>query len=301
MEIIVVDDDSTDQTANIATANKAKLITIKDLPEGTVAYKKAALTAAIAAASGDTIITTDADCKALPSWISTLIFVKQSTNAVLVAGPVRMPYGSSFLSKFQSLDFSILQGITAASVHEGFHSMGNGANLAYTKNAFNEVKGFSGVDEIASGDDMFLMHKISTKFPGRIAYAFSQEAIVDTETEPDWQSFFRQRIRWASKARKYQDKRIFPILLLVYAMNLSLLILMGISFMSLTHFSLFILLLLYKTIVEWRFVFQVLKFFKLQKLMPWFPVVQPLHVAYTVISGFFGQAGSYQWKGRLVK
>ena len=134
-----------------------------------------------------------------------------------------------------------------------------------------------------------------------MAYAFSPDAIVDTLPEPDWKSFFRQRIRWASKARKYEDKRIFPILLLVYAMNLSVFVLICLSFTGITQFSLCILMLLYKTIVEWGFVYRVLRFFKLQELMPWFPVFQPFHVAYTVISGLFGQAGSYQWKGRQVK
>jgi cellulose synthase/poly-beta-1,6-N-acetylglucosamine synthase-like glycosyltransferase len=300
-EIIVADDHSTDQTAAVIRSKGIKLITMSNLPGETVAFKKAALSAAIAEARGEVIITTDADCIAPPTWLSTLISVRQSTGAVLVAAPVRMRYGHSFLSKFQSLDFAILQGITAASVSEGFHSMSNGANLAYSKDAFHSVKGFSGVDDIASGDDMLLMHKISSAYPGKITYAFTPDAIVETSPEPDWKSFFRQRIRWASKARKYEDKRIFRVLLLVYALNLAMLVLMCISFFSITHMSIFLLMLLYKTGIEWSFVNRVLKFFQLQKLMAWFPLAQPFHIAYTVISGLFGQAGSYQWKGRQVK
>ena len=164
IEIIVADDHSTDQTPAIVQSKGVKLITMEALPEGTVAFKKAALSAAIASAGGDIIVSTDADCLVPGSWLSTMIHVKQSANAVLVGGPVRMPYGKSFLSRFQSIDFAILQGITAASMHEGFHSMGNGANLAYDKAAFNAVNGFSGVDDIASGDDMLLVHKIRTRF-----------------------------------------------------------------------------------------------------------------------------------------
>ena len=300
-EIIVADDHSSDQTASIVIAKGAKLVTMNNLPEGTVAFKKMALAAAIQASEGDTIITTDADCIASPSWLRTIVAVKQSNNAVLVAAPVRMRYDSSFLSKFQSLDFAILQGITAASVHTGFHHMGNGANMAYSKSAFNEVGGFSGIDNIASGDDMLLVHKISQRFPGRIAYAFTNEAMVETDPEPDLKSFLRQRIRWASKAAKYEDKRIFKVLLLVYAANLSLFILMCMSVLSTIHLSLCLLMIFYKMMVEWSFVKRILLFFRLQKLMPWFPVFQPFHIAYTVISGLFGQFGSYQWKGRQVK
>ena len=300
-EIIVADDHSSDQTASIVIAKGAKLVTMNNLPEGTVAFKKMALAAAIQASEGDTIITTDADCIASPSWLRTIVAVKQSNNAVLVAAPVRMRYDSSFLSKFQSLDFAILQGITAASVHTGFHHMGNGANMAYSKSAFNEVGGFSGIDNIASGDDMLLVHKISQRYPGRIAYAFTNEAMVETDPEPDLKSFLRQRIRWASKAAKYEDKRIFRVLLLVYAANLSLFILMCMSVLSTIHLSLCLLMIFYKVMVEWSFVKRILLFFRLEKLMPWFPVFQPFHIAYTVISGLFGQFGSYQWKGRQVK
>jgi len=43
--------------------------------------------------------------------------------------------------------------------------MCNGANLAYSKKAFEEAGGFTGIDNIASGDDMLLMHKIYKRYP----------------------------------------------------------------------------------------------------------------------------------------
>ena len=46
--------------------------------------------------------------------------------------------------------------------------MCNGANLAYTKNAFNAVGGFKDIDDIASGDDMLLMYKIDQKYLGAL-------------------------------------------------------------------------------------------------------------------------------------
>jgi hypothetical protein len=56
-----------------------------------------------------------------------------------------------------------------------------------------------------------------------------------------------------------------------------------------------------KLMIEWRFVQRVLQFFSLPTLMRWFPIAQPLHILYTVVSGFFGQTGGYRWKGRNVK
>ena len=90
--------------------------------------------------------------------------------------------------------------------------MCNGANLAYERKLFYEVDGFAGIDHIASGDDMLLMHKIAKKYPGKIYYLKSVDAIVSTHPMQSWKQFFNQRIRWASKATHYDDKRIFFVM-----------------------------------------------------------------------------------------
>jgi cellulose synthase/poly-beta-1,6-N-acetylglucosamine synthase-like glycosyltransferase len=301
-EIIVVDDHSDDKTASIASSKHATVVSLRDEDlETTVAFKKAAISAGIKYSKGDLILTTDADCIVPHNWISVMSGVLKNTKAVMVTGPVRMVPGNSLLSRFQSLDYAILQGITAASVHSGYHDMSSGANLGYLKDAFYEVNGFEGIDDIATGDDMLLMQKFSARFPGRISYAFSRKAIVDTRPEDTLGAFLRQRIRWASKARRYKDKKLFRILLLVYLINFCMLLFMLMAFMSPTHFSFCLAAFMLKTIVEWSFVNSILKFFSLSQLMFLFPLVQPLHVIYTVISGTFGQLGAVEWKGRHVK
>ena len=199
------------------------------------------------------------------------------------------------------MDFLTLQGITAASVGAGFHSMCNGANLCYSKEAFYKVNGFKDVDHIASGDDMLLMHKLYSMFSTQVHYCKSAESIVLTNPVETVAAFFRQRIRWASKADQYNDKRIFWVLLLVYLLNVFLLVLfIGGIFNS----SLWILLagsLLFKTIVELIFLMPVASFFQKEKLLLWFPLAQPFHIIYTVIAGWLGKFGSYEWKGRKVK
>ena len=67
---------------------------------------------------------------------------------------------------------------------------------------------------------------MESNIPDRVHYLKSKEAIVTTQPMKTWKAFFNQRIRWASKARHYDDKRIFPVLLLVYLFNLSFLVLL---------------------------------------------------------------------------
>jgi glycosyltransferase involved in cell wall biosynthesis len=315
-EVIVIDDHSTDATAAIVKTYEIKnvsLISLKNIIQSssTNSYKKKAIETAISHAKGDIIVTTDADCVVSPEWLDTITSFYHETNAVFVAMPVSYTSNKNFLDIFQSLDFMTLQGITGAAVYQRVHSMCNGANIAYSKQAFYQAGGFAGIDTIASGDDMLLMHKIWKQHPNAVYFLQSQKVIVQTQPMKTIKDFFNQRIRWASKADKYDDKRIFWVLVIVYFFNLLLLLLPLISFvnnfqLSISNFQfsllqLWLVLLTCKTIVELYFLYPVAKFFKQQQLLWWFPLAQPFHVFYTVIAGWLGKFGSYQWKERNVK
>lgn len=299
-QIIVVDDHSTDQTADIIRQfPSVKLVQLKE--DNLNSYKKKAIETGIAAATGELIVTTDADCIPGPEWLSSLAAFKQENNSVFIAAPVVFVNNNSILQIFQALDFLVLQGITAASVYNNVHSMCNGANLAYERNAFYEVNGFSGIDTIASGDDMLLMHKIWKQYPGKVHYLKSKAAVVSTQPMKTWKTFFNQRIRWASKAKNYDDKRIIAVLLLVYLFNLSFPALAIAGFWC-WHYWLYLAgLWIAKTMIEFPFVAAVAGFYKKQSLMKYFFFFQPLHILYTINSGLFGQFGKYEWKGRKVK
>lgn len=306
-EIIVADDFSTDATADVVMKlqqqhSNIKLVQLADYVTSKLnSYKKKAIELCIQQAASDWIITTDADCEVPTQWLTYYNAYIQHTNTVFVAAPVMFTNNGTFISNFQSLDFIGLQGITAASVSAGFHSMCNGANLAYSKEAFNAVNGFKGVDNIASGDDMLLMHKIHKQYKDRVGYLFAPQAIVLTAPMPDWKSFINQRIRWASKATSYEDKRIFWVLLLVYLFNVYLFILPFVAVFFPPFFFFWLLLLVAKTLTEIDFMKPVAIFFNNKKILRWFGIMQPFHILYTVASGWLGKFGKYQWKNRIVK
>jgi cellulose synthase/poly-beta-1,6-N-acetylglucosamine synthase-like glycosyltransferase len=326
-EVLVIDDHSTDDTAAIIlnySAQNVKLISLKDFvsPGGINSYKKKAIEIAIQQSAGELIVTTDADCIAPEKWLQTIDAFYQKKNASFIAMPVAFlpalagegPWVKC-IKIFQSLDFITLQGITGASVHKHVHSMCNGANLAYTRKAFDEVNGFKGIDNIASGDDMLLMHKIYKQDPAKVFFLKSKDVIVQTQPMQTVKSFFNQRIRWASKADQYDDKRIFAVLLMVYLFNVLLLVLPITALFNNAIFSFriypvtiaasvfecWLFLVISKTIIELLFLFPVARFFKQAKLLWWFPVMQPFHILYTVIAGWLGKFGSYNWKDRNVK
>lgn len=312
-EIIITDDHSTDNTVSIIRAFQNENIRLINLADFTGnkslnSYKKKSIETALKFAKGTLVVTTDADCVAPKKWIETLVNFYKEKNALFVALLVSfqnpLPEDSffkRFFKIFQSIDFMTLQGITGASVHKKFLSMCNGANLAYEKKAFFDVNGFEGIDQIASGDDMLLMHKIQNQFPGKIFFLKSRDIIVETKPAETLKEFMNQRIRWASKTNQYTDKKIISVLLLVYLLNAWVFILAIASFFFIKVFYLLIISLLIKIIIELIFLYPVARFFDKQKLLWWFIPAQPFHILYTLIAGWLGTFGSYQWKGRKVR
>jgi cellulose synthase/poly-beta-1,6-N-acetylglucosamine synthase-like glycosyltransferase len=302
-EIIVIDDFSDDDTAIIVQAlsqqyPQVRLLQLKDhCKEGeTLAYKKKAIEIAVSVAKGDWILTTDADCVVPARWLLLYNAYIQEHHPCFIAAPVMFIKTAGILNQFQLLDFLALQGITAAAVGAGKHSMSNGANLGFEKAAFIAVGGYQGVDHIASGDDMFLMHKMKQTLHKPVGYLFHPDAIVLTATMDTWKGFIMQRIRWASKARYYDDHSIMLVLTLVYLFNLSFLLLV---FMG--SWSTLIIALAFKTFFELFFLDPVAKFFKMKPELRFFVFYQPIHIAYNIAAGLFGQLKTYSWKGRKVK
>jgi len=332
-EIILVDDHSSDDTwaliSSYAEDHFIKAFRLETFPGRTVsadtsaadtdadtsaadtsvaftsiAYKKQAISLGIAQAGGELIVTTDADCTFERGWLTAITAYYRISGSVFIAAPVRYKMrereSARLLSVFESLDFITLQAITGASVSRKFHTMCNGANLAYTKAVFGEVDGFSGIDHIPGGDDMLLMYKVFKKYPDRVSYLKSQQAIVSTAGTGSWRSFFNQRIRWSSKAVHYDDKRVFWILLMVYLVNCCFLVAAFAAFFKTNYLVFFGLMLLAKVLIEFPFVNNAAMFFGQQRLMRYFPFMQPFHIVYTIIAGWLGKFGSYEWKGRKI-
>jgi cellulose synthase/poly-beta-1,6-N-acetylglucosamine synthase-like glycosyltransferase len=298
-DVIIVDDFSTDETALAVQPFLSERVTlIRPDSAESESSKKKAIESAVAIARGELIVATDADCIPPLNWLQTINSFYKETGAQFIAAPVKFTSDNSILQLFQALDFMVLQGLTAASVSSNFHNMCNGANLAYTRKSFEEAEGFKGIDKIASGDDMLLMHKIWKLYPQSVKYLKSREAIVLTAPMNSWRDFFWQRIRWASKTAHYEDKRVFWVLVFIYFFNVLFFVLCIAGLFDTIYLKIAGAYWLMKTVVEWPFVASVARFYGEQRLMKFFLFFQPVHMLYTVSIGALSQVGKYEWKGR---
>ena len=307
-QLIVVDDHSTDNTAGIVKQhssenNHVQYLSLADSIDAgsSKSFKKQALAYGISNSTGDLIITTDADCVMGREWLNHIVAIYQEEQPEMIVAPVDFTNRNNTVETFQSIDFMSMQGITVATLKLKLGNMCNGANLAFTKKAYEHVSGYTGIDHIASGDDYLLMMKINKAYPDSISYLKAQNAIVKTPPQPNWRMFLQQRVRWASKSGKYDDKKMTSILSLVYLFNLSFLFMLVACFYDSSMWTYLLLMLVVKTIIELVYLYVVSRFYNKKRQLLMFPFLQPLHILYVIIAGFLGFWGNYEWKGRSVK
>jgi len=303
LEIIVVDDHSTDNTAAIVASYASKGVTLLQLNEGGKlnSYKKLAISRAIGQASGEIIVTTDADCRMGTRWLDTVVNYFEKTGAYMVSSPVAYNEEKSYFERLQTLEFLYLIGLGAAGIGNKRPTTCNGANLAYRRDLFYEMGGFNGIDNLASGDDELFLHKVAEKYAGKIEFCKSKDAIVYTDAKATLSSFISQRRRWASKSTKYRDKRVVWLGISIWLFNLSLIVGLVEFITDLPNINvLFLIAFGMKVVVELAFIYPLCSLINRHALLVNLFPLSFIHAAYLVYIGVAGNVGKYDWKGRKV-
>ncbi|SFB91192.1 Glycosyltransferase, catalytic subunit of cellulose synthase and poly-beta-1,6-N-acetylglucosamine synthase [Parapedobacter composti] len=303
LEVIVIDDHSTDNTSAVVESYAEQGVKLLKLNESEPlnSYKKKAISTAIAVATGEFMVTTDADCRMGPNWLATLVAYAEENKSYVVSAPVVYSAQRSFFEELQTLEFLYLVGLGAAGIGNGRPSTCNGANLAYRRDVFYEMGGFSGIDHLASGDDELFLHKVAAVYPEKIGFCKSRDAVVYTDAKRDLRGFINQRRRWASKSTHYKEKSVVALGVSVWLFN-ALLLLCGIAvfFYAGSLGTVLAVAMSSKLLAELFFLYPLCRFAKRTDLLVYLPLLTMLHVLYMVYIGIAGNMGKYQWKGRRV-
>lgn len=300
MEIIFVNDHSTDASVAIINDWRARYseISLIHMGEYTGSPKKNALSLAIARAKNEIILTTDGDCNPNVAWARSLMNAFQNKKVQLAIGPVGF-FVKRLFDSVQWVEFSALVGITAVSASSGSPMMGNGANLAFRKSAFEKIGGYSQHMHIASGDDEFLVKSIFGEFgKDSITFIKAKSAIVKTNTCSNILELYYQRVRWASKWKLHNDFRSRVVPISIFAFYL-LIIVAGV-FSYLGYFApwLFMSLMLVKFTANVLFVHRIGLFFSQKHSFGALLIAEVLYPFYAIIIGLSAIGGRFQWKQR---
>jgi poly-beta-1,6-N-acetyl-D-glucosamine synthase len=276
-EVIIIDDNSTDNTFKMASSFTGikKLKVIQNSGSG----KKKAIKTGVEACAGELVITTDADCRPGISWLKTIAAFYTGNKPGMIICPVELNGTRGFFQRFQELEFLSLQGITAGTAVNWNPVMCNGANLAFTKEAFQKYSGNIHEDKV-SGDDVFLLHNLKRNIVNKILWLESPEAIVTTGTSSSFSSFLSQRARWLSKAGSYSDSYTIILAIVTFVTILIQPLLLVAGIFDPVFLAVFMAAFLLKSIPDFLILRNTTLRYKKKSLMRWFVPSQIFYTYY---------------------
>jgi len=220
LEIIFVNDHSGDNSLLIL---ERKSLQFKIYSLSNTFGKKAALDFGIRQANKDWIVTIDADIHFNNDWLKYLMLPSTHSDVVMICGLVKIDFEEyNTLSKFQSMEFSMLQASGFAALKGGNSLLNSGANLAFKKENWLAIGAYSSHQHIASGDDTFLLFEMMKSYPGKVVS--SVNAIVSTKSQNSFKELVIQRLRWSRKTVHYKEIYVCMVGALVILSSLFLII-----------------------------------------------------------------------------
>lgn len=300
MEVLLVNDHSEDSSAGAAShwaagqPFKAKVLHNTGNEKG----KKEALTRGIQEASGDLIVTTDADCAMGAGWLTSIARYYEQNPADMIAAPVLFEYDRGrFFEMFQALELLTLLATTAGSIGAGRPLFCNAANMAFRRSSFLRLND-PFVSQTASGDDTMLLQKIKATKSLTIAFNPDREAVVTTPAEKSIRSFWNQRKRWVSKSRYYKDRDITGAGGIVFLANMWLTVLVLGALFSPTFLVLTGATFVFKTLIDLWLLRPVVGYFTKKELWKIYLPAQIVYPVYSTLTGIFGRFSDFTWKSR---
>jgi len=158
LEIVLVDDRSTDGTLEVARATGVphlRLIRV-DVPAGTgLTTRQEALALGMEAARARIVLVTDADGIASPDWVKRMSEAVEEGRADAVAGGVSFRAESGWLGMWQTVDQAVYISICRILNALGFGSGVLFGSFAFRRRLFGEIGGFGSIGYTLTEDLAF--------------------------------------------------------------------------------------------------------------------------------------------------
>lgn len=204
-ELVMVNDRSDDRTAEIMESfrerfpSRVRIVTLTDEPKSGNP-KQRALAAGAAAATGDLLLLTDADCSLPVAWVRTMSRPFRNAHVGLVFGPVipgasELDRDTRWLDRYQAFDQLFRFQYTAAAAGLKSPAGGFGNNMAVRREALRNAGGFEGL-RYSVTEDAQLIAQVRESGRWDIQAIRRRGARVIPAPETDVKSLFRQNLRW---------------------------------------------------------------------------------------------------------
>ena len=199
LEIILVDDESEDQTLNIlkeytARDNIFRVFTTAGKPHD-LPGKQRPLDLGIRHAKGEIVMVTDADCAVDPGWIRGHIAAYRK-NTGIVGGITRISTDSgSLFAGLQNCDQVSKLAVAMGCAGLGFPLTIMGNNISFRREAYVACGGFEKIGP-SIVEDMALMNAVIHDTGYGLGWAVEKRSVVVSTPERSFDNFIEQRRRW---------------------------------------------------------------------------------------------------------
>lgn len=302
-EVIVANDESDDRSEEILKlfSDKCKYINYFNVVDRDLAVspKKNALSQAISQSKGEIILLTDADCFPKSTWIESMVQAF-TDDVAMVAGYSATKIAwkkASFVQKFEHIDLLCLYIGLAGGFAIGKQFTAVGQNLAYTREAYDKVGGFSKINHLISGDDCNFM-QLLRKEGMKIRFNFEDDSYVKTRPIPSWRKLFNQHSRWFSnlKLMLMSNTEFFLILTTLFIFYVGIVVTLFIDW------RIFLIALALKFVGEIQMFYFSYPIFKVHRRLIWFyPVWMVIQTIFNILTIFIGQFNWFVWHGKKQK
>ena len=278
LEIIIVDDDSTDNTNKIITEfindkGRFRLISLKEYKVQNLKGKTRAMVEGIKTSSGEIILTTDADCTVNPLWAKTLASYYEE-NVALVNGYTTQSVNGAF-SGIQAIDLIYLLFIASGTINLGKAVSCIGNNMSFRKKAYEETGGYENLP-FSVTEDFLLLNSIHHLKKYKLIYPLNLDSLVISKPASSLKELFNQKKRWAVGGK---DAPPFGILLMLWAFLTNLFMLLTLFFFS----EVWLYLIFFKISIDFFILLPVHIGLGLQKNLKYFLVFEIYYLLYTLI------------------
>ncbi|SEA66700.1 Glycosyltransferase, catalytic subunit of cellulose synthase and poly-beta-1,6-N-acetylglucosamine synthase [Psychroflexus halocasei] len=301
-ELILIDDHSSDmsRTEMIDLINKFDMnIRLFHLSDVGLSTKKQAVKYGVSQASGEYVLTTDADC-VLPNGILKahhLQIIDQQPD--LIAGAVSFIKKNTFLSQFQYYDFMAIQAVSMSCMIHGKPIANNAAHMSFKRSVFLKLNPYQNNMNIASGDDVFLLERF-IQMERKIRYLEFPEIVLSASQE-SFSALVQQRKRWFLKSKYVKNRTAKRIGLILFLGQINMVFGFILLFFLNQIELIFSLFIIVKFIIDYRLLNQFSKKFHLgfcAKELLLFYIVYPFSL-FIFIFALANQ--NYSWKSRQFK
>lgn len=208
-EVIVINDGSTDESEDLLSALEEEYPNLYHsfTPDSAryISRKKLALTLGIKASKHDWLVFTEADCAPVSNqWLRRM--ARNFTSSTdIVLGYSSYERGKGWLHKRASFDslFTSLRYLGFALAGKPY--MGIGRNLAYRKELFFKVKGFSTHLNMQRGEDDLFINQVANENNTRVET--SPDAVIRMQPVERYKDWKEEKVSYMATSRFYKGSQ----------------------------------------------------------------------------------------------